>query len=128
MIKKSGKFKVNPKRELMIYTWGTMKRQKCPYPSQYNFNLCGVQYIPQDTNVLLTKTGMDKDIQNEIFSKMRFRRYLDQIVRIIEEKNLKCISINCYAGLHRSVSMANMLKNFYPKATVSHIELGIDIQ
>jgi RNase adaptor protein for sRNA GlmZ degradation len=114
------KLKVNPNRELTIYTWGAQKRRQCPYKCERNFDASSIPYAHPNLKRI---TGMDREIQRDIFSKSRFKLYLIKIIETIEGSNLKRISINCHMGVHRSVALANILKRFYPKSSVYHIEL-----
>ena len=42
----------------------------------------------------------------------------------VEHSDLKCISINCTKGRHRSVAAAEILKKtYYPNATVKHLTI-----
>ena len=51
-------------------------------------------------------------------------RLLANAVRKIEQEDLKCISVFCAKGRHRSVSLATLLKLiYYPRATVTHLTI-----
>lgn len=118
--------KWNSEREIIIQTWGNRLRKSHPQESQRNFNVCGVSYKKRTSEIdLRSMTGMDKVLKDKISTAPRFDMYIASIVRIVENENMNSISVNCSKGRHRSVSVANYLKDkFWPKAKVYHIELG----
>ena len=120
------KLQWNPDLEIVILTWGNRLRKSAPKESQHNFNVCGVSYKKRASGTdLRNMTGMDDELKNKIASAPRFDMYTKSIVKVVTKDNLSCISINCHKGCHRSVSVANYLKDTYwPKAKVYHIELN----
>ena len=118
--------KATEERKLVIYTWGASLRKACPHKTGHNFNVCGVSYRKKATGVDLRKmTGMDEELKAKIATAPRFEAYITAIVKVVERDDLSVISINCRKGRHRSVAVANVLKDrYYPNAQVVHLELG----
>jgi len=113
-------------RELQIYTYGSAKRKHPPANVEHDFNVCGVSNKNKVKGINLKKhTGFDGDLQERIINTDRFQAYITKITELVEKRNLKCISIHCLKGRHRSVCVANYLKDkIYPDANVYHMELG----
>lgn len=116
---------MNTERELLIYTWGKSCRKYKPQDSQINFN-AGILKIDRKELILKNKNGLSKDVQQIVKNSTSFMCFIAQIVNKIKSDNtLHCISINCKEGRHRSVSVAEMLKQIYfPNAQIIHLELG----
>lgn len=125
-IKDDEEIKWDEKREITIVTWGNRLRKHAPNESQHNFNVCGVSYKKRANGTdLRTMTGMNEELKNKIATAPRFDKYTKSIVKVVERDNLSIISINCHKGRHRSVSVANFLKDkYWNNAKVFHIELG----
>lgn len=116
--------KWNPERELTIITWGKRRREQKPKGSQANFN---AEVIINNRGELKLKkmTGLNQQVQQLVKTGSNYIQFMRSIITKIETDNLSVISINCLAGKHRSVSCAEILKaEFYPQATVQHLELG----
>ncbi len=110
-------------RELYIVTWGKKFRKASPYEVEHNFDVCNLSYKNKKDINLKKTTGMDDDFKDMIVSTDRAKNFIHSIVRVIETKNLSRIGISCRQGKHRSVSIANYLKDcYYPNATVFHYE------
>ena len=116
----------NEKRQLVIYTWGASLRKLCPKQTQHNFNVCGISYRKNCTGVDLRKmTGMDDELKMKVESSPRFEMYISSNINVVERDDLTIISVNCRKGRHRSVSVANILKDkYYPNSKVIHLELN----
>ena len=111
-------------RQITIYTWGKNFRDNFPYKLDCNFNVCEISYRNHTRDFDLRKSsGMDPDLKDRIMSTDKARDFAVSIVNKVERDNLHVIGINCSKGKHRSVSIANYLKDvYYPSATVYHYE------
>ena len=112
---------------LTIYTYGYRKRKFASKNCQRNFDVRDLTFMADNKSELKNKTGMDMEIQEAIFNKFKFQQYICHIIKTVEKNKLSNISICCHLGIHRCVAIAEIIKEkFYPKATIHHIELGID--
>lgn len=99
-------------REIVIYTWGSAKRNSKPADSEKNFNVCGVSsHKPHGVN-LKKCTGLDREVQIPISKSRQFPAYEEAILSyILANRNVKAISINCQKGRHRSVAVSVLIGN-----------------
>lgn len=115
------------KRNLTIYTWGNSNRKHKPEESELNFNVIPIVSLKRESGLNLKKlNGTNREIQSCLFQNKKFNSFIDHIVTTIESNpSLSCISINCKNGIHRSVAVAEILRNeYYSNANVIHLELG----
>jgi RNase adaptor protein for sRNA GlmZ degradation len=122
------RFSANAERDLVIYTWGAKKRRSCPHETGASFSVEHLAYREGASAHgidLSETTGMDPELKKIVSEAARFRGSMAAIIDRVERENLTSIAINCRHGWHRSVAMANVLKDLhYPKAKVTHLELG----
>lgn len=108
-------------RELTILTWGKAARKYKPESTEKNWS---VEMISINDLYLKKITGKNPIIQNRLLIESNFIKLLKGIVKEVEEKNYKTISICCTHGRHRSVATAELLKKlYYPNATINHLDL-----
>lgn len=112
-------------REVTITTYGSRRRSgPDTQTNQRNFDVSNVP-LKVDPRCLTTLTGKDPEIRDLVARTPRFRRFVCGVVRAIERDNLTEVSINCHQGRHRSVAVAEILRDtYYPRAKVRHMELG----
>lgn len=114
-------------RNLIIYTWGNSIRKHKPIESQLNFNVIPIVSLNRQSGLNLKKlNGTNYEIQTCLFQNKKFNSFIDHIVTTIEsDPSISSISINCKNGIHRSVAVAEILKNeYFSNATIIHLELG----
>lgn len=110
-------------RNLIIYTWGSKKRSKCPVSVDRNYDATIITDYKNNSNIKYL-SGLLPQIQSLVKSSNHYKPFVDFIVNDVEQNNFKRISINCKAGMHRSVACAEILKReFYPDAIIHHLEL-----
>ncbi len=111
---------VNAERELTIYTWGANQRKEIKETVDHHFDVRNISLDDPPR----TETGRDATVQTRILSITKFYNYIQNIVKKIEDKHYNSIAICCHRGKHRSVAIAEILKNkYYPLATVVHYEI-----
>ena len=117
--KLKNKFNVDTKRKLHIYTYGTSFLFDSPKSCQATYNAAVLRGSHKkhfaEFKELVKLRGTDLQIQQEIRECPIFYEFVEDIVKDIESKNLRIISITCRAGHHRSVACAEMLIYLYPK-------------
>jgi len=114
---------VKKDRELLIYTWGKALRKSAPGDSEHNFN-AGILNGRGGGADLKTMNGLWEEVQNNVASCGLFPRWISMVCAKVEHSDLKCISINCTKGRHRSVAAAEILKKlYYSRATVRHLTI-----
>lgn len=113
-------------RELIVYTWGNRRRSAAPRAAQRNFDASGLSHHSSGKRLnLKEKTGMDSDLKEDIMESDKFQAFARCIALKVETKDISVISVCCHQGRHRSVSIANHLKDvFFPNAVVVHLEIG----
>ena len=110
-------------RELLILTWGRKVRKSTPHNSQKNFNAAILNGRRKGLN-LKKLDGRSVDVQNVVERCSLFPDFVMGVIKNVEKDDLKCISINCSKGRHRSVAGALLLKkHYYPNAQVIHLEI-----
>ena len=110
-------------RSLTIYTWGKAFRDRKPNGSEANFNASVLHGRKAGIN-LKKYNGTNEIVQKSVATSSNFISFMENILKKVENENLKAISVNCRKGRHRSVTVAEILKKyFYPKSSVYHIEL-----
>jgi len=114
----------NKDRLITIYTWGIGIRKVCPIKAEINFDLSNI-HTEHNKKSMRNHTGLEQIVQNEFMQSEEFMNYLNKIIQIIEKNNHNIISISCSQGKHRSVSMAEIIKQYYyPNAQLIHLELN----
>lgn len=113
----------NPKRELMIYTWGKRLKKNKPQQSQCNFNASILNGRAGGID-LKNNNGLYLPIQKVVSRCSAFEKWISMTIKKIESNDLKIISINCAKGRHRSVAAAEILRKvYYPSAKVIHLTI-----
>lgn len=109
---------------ILIYSWGNGCRVRKPEGSHANFSACGITCLKKGLN-LKSLTGKHKSIQECVRESSQFRPLIQSIIDTVrEDSSITTISINCTRGKHRSVAIAEILKNdIFPCATVQHLEI-----
>lgn len=107
-----------------IYSWGNGCRVRKPDDSQVNFSACALTCHNKGLN-LKNLTGKNKIVQDCIVNSPKYTSLIESIVdKLSSDASIHTISINCTRGKHRSVAVAEMLKEeLFPNATVIHLEL-----
>ena len=120
---------INEGRELTIMTWGDDLLSKAAVKArgaEKHFNAKPLEGRGGGAD-LKQNALEDSRIVRNVVSSMTFgigARWLAGTVRQIEEGNLRCVSVFCSKGRHRSVSSAEILRaRFYPKARVVHLTI-----
>lgn len=84
--------------------------------------------LPNPYRVYPTKTGLDPCVQFWLMARPETERLISHYVREIDQVLKKhpdpAIAVGCYGGRHRSVFVAEVLKSYYPSATVYHYQLS----
>ena len=108
---------------MLIYTWGKAYRKHAPEESKRNWAVSNTSIL--DYGFKLRKiNGKNKQLQSKIICDHRFIQIIEQIVKEVEENKYECISISCDQGRHRSVAIAEILKQlYYPQAEIIHLHL-----
>lgn len=110
-------------RPLLVYTWGKALRKAAPGDSEHNFN-AGILNGRGGGADLKSMNGLWDEVQSNVASCGLFPRWISMVCAKVEHSDLKCISINCTKGRHRSVAAAEILKKtYYPNATVKHLTI-----
>lgn len=107
---------ININRELIIYTRSNNRLNK----NEHVFN---AENINLKDNIFDLKlyTGFDNEIKEIILNSNRFIGFINKI----EKEDLHNIDITCKLGRHRSVAIANIIKDkYYRNAQVIHLELN----
>jgi len=112
---------INNDRNLTILTWGKAARKYKPDETEKNWS---IEMISINDIYLKKMNGKNLIIQNRLMIESTFIKLLKGIVKEIEEKDYKTISICCTHGRHRSVATAEILKKlYYPNAIINHLDL-----
>ena len=106
-------------RPLTVYTWG-MHRHTTPPEVDHVYNVTDIRL---DENLSFSKSGCDEDYRTYIVSLPPFKRALGDIVRGIETNNWRSIGVCCHHGQHRSVALAETLKEHYSQVDIHHLSL-----
>eukprot|EP00438_Fugacium_kawagutii_P016519 Skav222457 [mRNA] locus=scaffold3319:151576:152598:+ [translate_table: standard] len=110
-------------RLLLVYTWGKALRKAAPGDSEHNFN-AGILNGRGGGADLKSMNGLWDEVQSNVASCGLFPRWISMVCAKVEHSDLRCISINCTKGRHRSVAAAEILKKtYYPNATVKHLTI-----
>ncbi len=117
----------NQLRCIKIYTWGYRHRKQPPSSDvERDWDASNLTFNDNHSWDLSTLTVMDKEFRTAMLQTPRFAAFAKSIVIAVEKGNLTSISIQCAQGRHRSVAIANHLKDtFWHEAVVQHVELGI---
>jgi hypothetical protein len=111
-------------RQIRIYTYGIAKRARKPDDSQKNWFVGTITTKPYGVD-LRKYDGRSSQVQAGIAQDPKFNKIIQDIVESIETENMRCISIACTKGRHRSVAVAELLKSwFYPRAVVIHLTIA----
>lgn len=111
---------ININRELIIYTRSNNRLNK----NEHVFN---AENINLKDNIFDLKlyTGFDNEIKEIILNSNRFIGFINKMINKIEKEDLHNIDITCKLGRHRSVAIANIIKDkYYRNAQVIHLELN----
>lgn len=110
--------------QLHIITWGE-KHRDAPVAVDAVYNVRSISYRRHVKDMDLSKTtGMDDELKNLITSLVSAKNHINNIIKDVKEKGHTKIAVICAHGWHRSVSVANYLKdNHFPDAVVYHYEL-----
>jgi len=111
-------------RELLVLTWGKALRKAAPPESECNFN-AGILNGRGGGADLRTMNGLSDEVQSNVACCSLFPRWISMVCAKVEHSDLRCISINCTKGRHRSVAAAEILRKlYYPRATVRHLTIS----
>lgn len=110
---------ININRELIIYTRSNNRLNK----NEHVFNAENINL--KDIFDLKLYTGFDNEIKEIILNSNRFIGFINKMINKIEKEDLHNIDITCKLGRHRSVAIANIIKDkYYRNAQVIHLELN----
>lgn len=119
-------------KPIKIITYGTRFYETPPEEVNETFDasiLRGTHFVDQSCDMERVKKelgklrGTDSVIQTDVRYAPMFEDFVASIVNYIEcnqDKANLCIAVTCRAGHHRSVAVAEMLKNIYPQITTIH--------
>ena len=107
-------------------TWEKVAQQG----AERDFNAAILSAVGHDV-ALSRHDGTERAVQRNVAESPAFQSLLGSIVLAVEEppveegaKGLECFSISCHRGRHRSVALAELLRDhFYPAATLTHLTL-----
>ena len=109
-------------KDLVIITWGKAHSKHTPKESQRNWVVNNISI--KDYGLNLKKiNGKNKELQAKMMCDPKFMEVVESIVKEISENNYETISINCDKGKHRSVAVAEIVKKYYPRAEMIHMDL-----
>lgn len=110
-------------RPLRIDTYGTryLFKDTLPKGIQATFDAGGLRGKRSKATIKLR--GTDPILQQTVRECSGFETLARRIVVDIESGSLGHIAIICRGGHHRSVTMAELLKNVYPGALVNHLTI-----
>ena len=110
-------------KDLVIITWGKICGKHAPKESQRNWIVNNISI--KDYGMNLKKiNGKNKELQSKIICDPKFMEIVELMVREINGNNYETISISCDKGKHRSVAIAEILKElYYPGAEIIHMGL-----
>lgn len=110
-------------RPIHIITWGKSLHARPPSQSERNFDVRGVSYRNVSKDLDLKRVRGDDDVLYERIKKTeRFNTFVQTIVRIVNENNFECISINCAKERHRSRAVARAVQEIFERSTVQHLD------
>lgn len=117
-------YNVNVDRKLRIVTYGTIFIHEQPKKCQHVFNAAimrgnCIKRSPLQKKLVQLR-GTDLRLQQDIRNADLFPKFINSVVKQIEEDNLHNIAIICRAGHHRSVATAEMLMYLYPNRTATN--------
>lgn len=81
---------------------------------------------PYNVPGLRDRTWMDEELQDYIIDDPRTEELLLEAVRAIGGSSDYTLALGCHGGQHRSVVLAELLKNAIYGAEVSHLDLKED--
>eukprot|EP01040_Poterioochromonas_malhamensis_P004755 gene4755-5102_t len=120
--------KVYSERSLKIFTYG---KRYIFQPPKGNEKIFDAEVIrgSADKKSLAWKTliklrGTSPQIQYEQREARLFESFVEEIIETIEKEDLHVIAIICKAGHHRSVAIAEMLKNLYINGITKHLTIS----
>lgn len=120
--------KVHSERSLKIFTYG---KRYIFQPPKGNEKIFDAEVIrgSADKKSLAWKTliklrGTSPQIQYEQREARLFESFVEEIIETIEKEDLQVIAIICKAGHHRSVAIAEMLKNLYINGSTKHLTIS----
>jgi len=124
------KYNININRKLHIITYGINFIQKTPTMCQkiYNAGMLRLENkkgCELSMNYYMKQRGTCTLIQEQVRCSLLFTTLMESIINDIETNNFDCIGIICYAGHHRSVACAEMLKHLYINITCNHLTINL---
>lgn len=92
---------------LQLISFSLKNRSTLP---EYNFRY-NCSKLPSPNASLRKKTGVNKDLQRDLFEHKNVQLLYQKIVKEISQSDLTDVTvcISCHAGRHRSVAMVEML-------------------
>lgn len=109
---------------LKIYTYGHRNYNPSHIRGvEYHFDVSKYNsYLPATFGSLRYLTGRDEIVQKFVAMGEMFEKTLLNMLLMVENKKLTTIAIYCAHGKHRSVSFAEILKDyFYKKSVLNHL-------
>lgn len=113
---------VTTDRKLVIYTRGKALMKSKPRDSQCSFNAAVLDCRGGGVD-LRKMNGLHPEVQKRLLSCYSLPRWLKMFVEKVETNNYTCVDVFCTKGRHRSVAVAELLKQYYPNAVVSHLTI-----
>lgn len=113
----------NSHYKFKIYTYGCRNYNPSEYKFDLTFDLSKYRsYIPKSFQSFKYYRGTDTVIQKMIVKGYTYEYVINKIIKEIEENKPVSIGIFCSHGKHRSVGMAEILKNYYyRKVIINHL-------
>lgn len=120
-------YNVDTDRRLRIVTYGTAYIHEKPKKIQRVFNAAVLRGTVTKRSPLQKKLiklrGTDYRLQQSIRDTALFVKFINQVVKEIEQDDLQRVAIICRAGHHRSVACAEMLRHLYNNVVIKHLTI-----
>jgi len=71
----------------------------------------------------VSRNGLDKEVQKAVKDMPHYQLWLRQVIQGIEQKDPKTVLLTCETNCQASVVLAENLREYYPKATITHLGL-----
>ncbi len=120
--------KVQNERSLKIFTYGKRYIFHPPKGTEKIFDAEVIRGSADKKSltwkILIKLRGTSPQIQYEQREARLFELFVEEIIEMIEKEDLHVIAIICKAGHHRSVAIAEMLKNLYINGITKHLTIS----
>lgn len=112
---------VQTERALCISTYGTRFVFEPPSGTQRVYDASGLRGERNKFTARLR--GTDARLLQTVRAIPQFDAFIRAIVSDVERNGLSRVAVICRAGRHRSVAIAEWLRQLYPSATVTHLTI-----